>query len=221
MILKSSYSWKVWLNLQQSLAELGWPPLGYNASITLSNNASARLQRIKSQAIFPFKERTLLTLRENVHSLREDLQLALHVLHTDMEIQQKQNIANLAVVTRKVEMASQNTQSEVHAITTPMHRMNSKFDLLLQQGEDTKATLSNILSQTRQNHEIALEISEQYRQLLQRDRASSRSPQDDFCTSLVKFGAEQVLLRGEIEKSSQKREGEAEEMAARMDVLPA
>ena len=51
-------------------------------SITLSNNASARLQRIKSQALFPFKERTLLTLRENVHSLREDLQLALHVLHT-------------------------------------------------------------------------------------------------------------------------------------------
>lgn len=50
-------------------------------SITLSNNTSARLQRIKSQALFPFREQTLLTLRKNVHSLREDLQLALHVFH--------------------------------------------------------------------------------------------------------------------------------------------
>ena len=140
-----------------------------------------------------------------------------------MEMQQKQSIATLAVVTRNVEMASQNTQSEVQAITTPMHRMNSKFDLLLQQGEDTNATLSNIQSRTRQNHEIALDIcrtiSEQYRQTLQHSRACSRSLQDDLCTSLVNFGAEQVLLRSEIEKSSQKREGEAEEMAARMDVL--
>ena len=51
-------------------------------SITLSNTSSARLQRIKSQALFPFKEQTLLTLRENVHSLRENLQLALQVVHT-------------------------------------------------------------------------------------------------------------------------------------------
>ena len=50
-------------------------------SITLSNNTSARLQRIKSQALFPFKEQTLLTLRENMHSLRENLQLALQVFH--------------------------------------------------------------------------------------------------------------------------------------------
>lgn len=136
-----------------------------------------------------------------------------------MEMQQKQNIATLSVVTRNVEMTSQNTQSEVQAIATPMHRMDSKFDLLLHQGEDTKATLSNIQSQTRQNQEIALNISEQYREMLQHDRASSRSLQDDFCTSLVKFGAEQALLKCEIEKYSQKREGEAEEVAARLDVL--
>lgn len=140
-----------------------------------------------------------------------------------MEMQQKQNMATLAVVTRNVEMTSQNTQSEVHAIATPIHHINSKFDLLLHQGKETKATLSNIQSHTRQNHEIALDIcrtiSEQYRQTLQHDSSSSRSLQDDLCTSLVKFGAEQVLLRNEIEKSSQKREGEAEEIAARMDVL--
>ena len=140
-----------------------------------------------------------------------------------MEMQQKQDIATLALVTRNVEMASQSTQSEVQAIATPMRRMNSNLDLLLHQGEETKATLSNIQSHTRQNHEVALDIyrtiSEQYRQTLQHDNSSSRSLQDDLCTSLVKFGAEQVLLRNEVEKSSQKREGEAEEIAARMDVL--
>ena len=51
-------------------------------SIALSNNKLVRLQRIRSKALFPFKEQTLLTLRKNVHSLREDLQLALQVFHT-------------------------------------------------------------------------------------------------------------------------------------------
>ena len=136
-----------------------------------------------------------------------------------MEMQQKQNMATLAVVTRNVEMTSQNTQSEVHAIATPMRRMNSKFDLLLHQGEETKATLSNIQSHTRQNHEIALDLSEQYREMLQHDRASSHSLQDNLCTSLVKLGAEQALLKSELEKSSQKREAEAEELVARFNVL--
>ena len=48
-------------------------------SIALPSSISARLQKIKSQALFPFKEQTLLTLRENVQSLRGDLQFALHV----------------------------------------------------------------------------------------------------------------------------------------------
>ena len=51
-------------------------------NIALSNNKAIRLQRIKSKAMFPFKEQTLLTVRENVHSLRQDLQLALQVFHT-------------------------------------------------------------------------------------------------------------------------------------------
>lgn len=51
-------------------------------SIARPNKKSARLQRIKSKASFPFKEQTLLSLRENVRSLREDLQLALQVFHT-------------------------------------------------------------------------------------------------------------------------------------------
>ena len=51
-------------------------------NIALSNNKAIRLQRIKSKALFPFKEQTLLTVRENVHGLRQDLQLALQVLHT-------------------------------------------------------------------------------------------------------------------------------------------
>ena len=51
-------------------------------NIASPNNTSVRLQRIKSKALFPFKEQTLRTVRENVHSLREDLQLALQVFHT-------------------------------------------------------------------------------------------------------------------------------------------
>ena len=50
-------------------------------SIASPNNKLVKLQRIKSKALFPFKEQTLLVLRENVHSLRGDLQLALHVFH--------------------------------------------------------------------------------------------------------------------------------------------
>ena len=50
-------------------------------SVASPNNKLVKLQRIKSKALFPFKEQTLLTLRENVHSLRGDLQLALQVFH--------------------------------------------------------------------------------------------------------------------------------------------
>lgn len=50
--------------------------------ISLPRNKLAKLQQIKSRALFPLKERTLLTLRENVRSLREDLKLALQVFHT-------------------------------------------------------------------------------------------------------------------------------------------
>ena len=46
------------------------------------NSTSARMRNIKSQALFPFKEQTLLTLRKNAQSLRDNLQLALHVFQT-------------------------------------------------------------------------------------------------------------------------------------------
>ena len=137
-----------------------------------------------------------------------------------MEIQQKQSIASLAMISRNVETASQNTQSELQAIATPVNHMNSRFDRLLQQGEDVKTTLSRIQFQTRQdNIDIRRTMSEQYHQMLQHDRAFPRGLQDNLCTALVELGAEQQLLKREIEISIQKREGEAEEMAARMITL--
>ena len=140
-----------------------------------------------------------------------------------MEMQQKQNIANLAVIARNVETASQRTHSEVRSIATPVHSMNSRFGLVLQKEEDIKTTLSNIQLQVGQNHDITLDIchniSEQYHQILRRDRAFPRSLQNNLCTALVEFGAEQQLLKREFEISGQKREDEAEEMRARMKAL--
>ena len=142
---------------------------------------------------------------------------------SDIELQQKQNIASLAVIARNVETASQNTHSDIHAIATPIHRMDSRFDLLLQKEEDIKTTLSKVEFETRQNHEITLDIcrtiSEQCHQILQHNRASPRSLQTDLCTSLVRYGLEQQLLRKDIQISSQKREREAEEMATKMNAL--
>lgn len=139
---------------------------------------------------------------------------------SDMEVQQKQNIESLAVISRNVETVSQNTHSDVQAIAIPAHRLDSGIDRLLRQGEDVKTTLSNIQFQARQdNRDICRTISDQYHQILQHDRAFPRSLQADLCTALVKFGAEQQLLRNDIAISSQRREGEAEEVAARMNTL--
>ncbi|KAL9032166.1 MAG: hypothetical protein Q9180_006659 [Flavoplaca navasiana] len=49
-------------------------------SVALPNSTAVLLQKIKARALFPFKEKTLLTLRENVQSLRDAIQLALNVL---------------------------------------------------------------------------------------------------------------------------------------------
>lgn len=51
-------------------------------SVALPNTTLASWRRIKSQALFPFREQTLRTLRENVQSLRDDLQLALDIFQT-------------------------------------------------------------------------------------------------------------------------------------------
>ena len=138
-------------------------------------------------------------------------------------MQQKKNIESLAVISRNVETVSQNTNSEVQAIATPVHRMDSRFDLLLQKEEDSKTALYNLEFQTRQNHKITLDIyrtvSEQYNQSLQNDSTFHHSLQGELCTALVELGAEQQLLRNEIEISGQKREGEVDAMAARMDDL--
>ena len=140
-----------------------------------------------------------------------------------MGMQQKQKIESMAVISRNVETASQETRSGVQGLATPINRMSSRFDLVLQKEEEIKTTLSNIQFQMGQNHDITLDvcrnISEQYHQMLQHDRAFPRSVHTDMCTSLVKFGAEQQLLRNEIAISSQKREEEAEELAARMNAL--
>ena len=51
-------------------------------SIASSKKKSTRLQRIKSKTLFPFKEQTLLIVRENVHNVRDDLHLAMQVFQT-------------------------------------------------------------------------------------------------------------------------------------------
>lgn len=140
-----------------------------------------------------------------------------------MEMQQKQNIESLAVISRNVEKTSKNARSDIQAITTPVHRMNSRFDFLLQKAEDIKTTLSNIQLRAGQNHDITLDIchniSEQCHQILQNDRASPRSLQDTLCTSVVELGAEQQLPGRKIATSSNEPEDQAEEMTARMNAL--
>ena len=51
-------------------------------TVTQPYSKLARLQKIKSKALFPFREKTLLILRENVQSLRGDLLVALNVFQT-------------------------------------------------------------------------------------------------------------------------------------------
>lgn len=51
-------------------------------NIAVPNSKFTSLRKIKSQALFPFREQTLLTLRENVQSLGGDLRSALSILQT-------------------------------------------------------------------------------------------------------------------------------------------
>ncbi|KAL8943287.1 MAG: hypothetical protein Q9211_001034 [Gyalolechia sp. 1 TL-2023] len=192
-------------------------------SVTLPNSTSVSLQKIKARALFPFREQTLLTLRENVQSLRGDLHFALSVLQIDLEMEQNQSIASLAAVSRNVEVASQTTQSAMQAMATPVHRMDTGFDLLLQQGQDTTTRLSEMQVQAHHYHEAALDlyrhIPEQCRQLLQRDQRSSHSLEQDLVTGLGQLGTERELLREEIRSLNQTREGEAKGLAMTIDVL--
>ncbi|KAL8713651.1 MAG: hypothetical protein Q9225_006717 [Loekoesia sp. 1 TL-2023] len=191
--------------------------------IAVPNSPSARLRKIKSQALFPFKEQTLLTVRENAKSLQDTLRLALQVFQTDMEMEQKQNIANLAATSRNVEMVSQNTQSDIQAIAGPVNRMDTRFDRLLRQGEDTTTRLSQMQVQMRQFHDDTLKLSratsDQNRLLLQQEKGSSRILEQDLITALGELGAERELLRDGISLLSQKRERGTEELAGRIDVL--
>ena len=128
----------------------------------------------------------------------------------------QQCIASLAVTSRNVELASRNTQLDVQAIAGPVHRMDKSLDLLLQQREDMQV-------QMRQYHDETLNLSrtmsDQYRLLLQQFRTSSHGFQHDLNTALVELGTERELLRSETRLINQKREAEAKEAAARMDVL--
>ncbi|KAL8856106.1 MAG: hypothetical protein Q9178_007301 [Gyalolechia marmorata] len=192
-------------------------------SVALPNSIAVLLQKIKARALFPFKEKTLLTLRENVQSLRDDIQFALSVLQIDLEMEQNQSIASLAAVSRNVEVASQTTHSAMQAMATPVHRMDTGFNLLLQQGENTTTSLSEMQVQAHHYHEAALDlyrhIPEQCRQLLQRDQTPSYSVEQDLITALGQFGTERELLRNAIRSLNQKREGEAQDLVMRIDVL--
>ncbi|KAL8927116.1 MAG: hypothetical protein Q9208_002500 [Pyrenodesmia sp. 3 TL-2023] len=178
-------------------------------SITLPNTKMATLRKIKSQALFPFREQTLLTLRENVQSLGGDLRSALSVLQTVD--------SGLAMdLSRNVELVSQKTHSDIQAIATPVYH-------LLQQGQDTQTRLSEMQAQKQQNHEVVLnlcrDIPEQCRLLLQQDWTSSRSLEQELIEALRLFGTEWELRRSAIESFGRKREGEAEELAMGMGVL--
>ncbi|KAL8901691.1 MAG: hypothetical protein Q9207_005077 [Kuettlingeria erythrocarpa] len=187
-------------------------------SVALPNTTMASWRKIKSQALFPFREQTLRTLRENVQSLRDDLQVSLSILQTDMEIAQNLSIASLAASSRNTELVTQNTQSDIQAIASPVQR-------ILQQGEDTKIGLSEILTQTHQNHENVLNycrnIPEQYRLLLQQEQTSSRSLEQTLVTVLGQLGTEREFLRSVIKSLDQKQkpQGETEELAKMMGVL--
>lgn len=135
-----------------------------------------------------------------------------------MEIAQNLSIASLTASSRNIELVSQNTQSDIQAIASPVQR-------ILQQGEDTKTGLSEILTQTHQNHEYVLNycrnIPEQYRLLLQQEQTSSRSLEQALVTVLGQLGTEREFLRSVIKSldQKQKRAGEAEELAKMMGVL--
>lgn len=116
---------------------------------------------------------------------------------------QNQSIASLAAVSR--------------------YSMDTGFNLLLQQGENTTTRLSEMQVQAHHYHEAALDlyrhIPEQCRQLLQRDQTPSYSVEQDLITALGQFGTERELLRNEIRSLNQKREGEGPDLVSRIDVL--
>ncbi|KAL8840045.1 MAG: hypothetical protein Q9176_004067 [Flavoplaca citrina] len=68
-------------------------------SVALPNSTAVLLQKIKARALFPFKKKTLLTLRENVQSLRDDIQFALSVLQ--MYVSAILNSAEMLKLTQK------------------------------------------------------------------------------------------------------------------------
>ena len=140
-----------------------------------------------------------------------------------MGLGHQQSIASLAVTSRNVELASRNTQLDVQAIAGPVRRMDKSLDLLLRQREDTPIRLLEMQVQMRQYHDEALNLSrtmsDQYRLLLQQYRTSSHGFQHDLNTALVEHGTERELLRSEMRLFNEKREAEAKEAAARMDVL--
>lgn len=115
-----------------------------------------------------------------------------------------------------VELISQKTQSDIQAIATPVQCM-------LQHGENTKTTLSEIQAQTHQKHEVTLDlcrtIPEQCCLLLKQDRTSSQSLEQTLTTELRQLGTERELLSNAIESFDKKCEGKAEQLAMRMDAL--
>ncbi|KAL8909239.1 MAG: hypothetical protein Q9171_005126 [Xanthocarpia ochracea] len=183
---------------------------------TLPSGKVTLMLKIKSRALFPFREQTLLTVRENVRSLRDDLKFALNIFQTDMAMDQRLSTASLAALSR-------NTRSDIQAISPPVERINNGVDLFLQHQVRTKTTLSNLQAQTDQNHEATLEvcrsIPERCRLLLQQNRRSSYSLEQKLITALGQDGTERELLRGAIKSFNHKREGESERLVIRIDAL--
>lgn len=89
---------------------------------------------------------------------------------SDMDLEQRQSVAELAMTSRNMELVSHKTQSDVQAMAAPIHHMDASFDLLLQQSRDTTARLSQMQVQAQRYYDIGLDthrdVSDQHRLLL-------------------------------------------------------
>ena len=118
---------------------------------------------------------------------------------------------------------SQDTRSDVQALTTPLRHVDTGVSTLLQQNECIATRLSEMQLQTRQSHETTLDLrqsmSEHSRLLSQQIAKPAPSLGQYLLTALGKSGTDYELLREQIEFSGQKREEEATAMAEKIEIL--
>ena len=114
-------------------------------------------------------------------------------------------------------LAAQNTRSEIQALDTPIHRVNSGVNSLLQQSEVTIRRLSQMQHQARQTHDLRLELRRAVSN--QQDANPGQSLEQSLVTALASSGTERELLRQSLESLSKQRQEETVEVAARMKDL--